>query len=602
MRIALKNTILTLLVYLLGLLAIGYWLNSELRSTVRTMMERTAYLIAEELEAALHDPIVDGLLHGDLESRTELRGIVDTAAARSDTLTSILVIDRTGKVIASDDESMSGQLFSPAESIFSNTVEPRYDSTFDRTFGPGVHRILFPLVRNNRLLGYLSMTLSNGPIDSLFERMHTHMLLIAALGPMVIIGLGLLLKRELTGISNGLGLLLDSGNDGTPAESALLHKDEFRDVRKAAVNINRELRQARDRAADTERELDMLSRTVEIGVMLIGPEQELMFANQTAEELVSGNHKESFNPCFEELKNNLSEAVESLRNKDVLTQRADVELNAGGVMRRLRVELHTLDTDKWRGCMLLLRDLGRVEALDKDLRAATHYRGLASLYAGAAHDLKAPFHAMLMNLEVLKLTLERAGELPDSDTEFQSKSLHYIEVVVKELERLNRFLNLLLSQTAPSADSGQRFHIEEVVRELITFLEPQAHLLGIDVELDFNDSPLVTVGNSGEIKQALLNILLNAIEAMPDSGKLRVHGERRRNTLAVSICDTGAGIPSTLQDKVFAMHFTTKDTGTGIGLYVSRSVIHRHGGEIRIDTRLGEGTCVVVTLPAVVPG
>lgn len=220
MRIALKNTILTLLVYLLGLLAIGYWLNSELRSTVRTMMERTAYLIAEELEAALHDPIVDGLLHGDLESRTELRGIVDTAAARSDTLTSILVIDRTGKVIASDDESMSGQLFSPAESIFSNTVEPRYDSTFDRTFGPGVHRILFPLVRNNRLLGYLSMTLSNGPIDSLFERMHTHMLLIAALGPMVIIGLGLLLKRELTGISNGLGLLLDSGNDGTPAESA----------------------------------------------------------------------------------------------------------------------------------------------------------------------------------------------------------------------------------------------------------------------------------------------------------------------------------------------------------------------------------------------
>ena len=167
----------------------------------------------------------------------------------------------------------------------------------------------------------------------------------------------------------------------------------------------------------------------------------------------------------------------------------------------------------------------------------------------------------------------------------------------EEVQRLNHSLTSLLTQTPRLAEASQRFDLCDLVQELAALLSPSAKAQNVTVETTIPDERLPIVGRRDRLKQALLNVAINGLEAMPEGGLMGIALRRDGETARIAVRDSGPGIPPEISRRIYAAHFTTKSGGTGIGLYVARSVITAHQGTIRLESTVGAGTTVDVTLP-----
>lgn len=230
------------------------------------------------------------------------------------------------------------------------------------------------------------------------------------------------------------------------------------------------------------------------------------------------------------------------------------------------------------------------DALETDLRTATRFRSLSTLNIGLAHDLRGALNNIVVNLELLKQAMHKGG----GDV---GQPQHYAVLIQQEVSRLNGYIQVLLNLTAPAKDSPGQLDLCTALTETMGLIRAQAKLQRVNMDMQLPERTIRITCRQVDLRQALLNIIINALEAMPEGGTLTVRITPRDTELGIEICDTGAGIPESLRERVFDMHYTTKDTGTGIGLYVARSVIHQHGGSIQIQNNFDAGTCFGITLP-----
>jgi signal transduction histidine kinase len=223
------------------------------------------------------------------------------------------------------------------------------------------------------------------------------------------------------------------------------------------------------------------------------------------------------------------------------------------------------------------------------------YRALARLYRTLGHDLKAPLNALTINLDLLKTSVTRYAPPEPLIRERQAR---YLKVLEDELARLNRSLVTFLAQAVPpTQETAQPFNLRELLMELISLIAPQARQQQVAVEVLLDERDMILEGQRDLLKQALLNMTVNALEAMPGGGRLTVKLETRMGRAVILLRDSGAGIKPEDVEKIWELHYTTKKTGSGIGLYVARSVIESFGGTIGVEAADGQGTCFTVSLP-----
>lgn len=427
---------------------------------------------------------------------------------------------------------------------------------------------------------------------ALFDRIYASVLLATLAGLASIIVIGALLQLQLKRMGAGLAALVEAVASGD-TQALTLQDDEFSAVRHAAGRLGNEIMAARGQAAQARNKLDAVANVFDVGVIVIAPGGSSDYINQIARQILIGDRPEGFEARFTEMYVELKEAIDKVCQDSAGARLANIELTTGkaGVTKRLRVELHPLSSPDNRGCLLIVKNRNLIDALDEDLRAATRARALSRLYAAAAHDLKAPLNAMNLHMEMLKRSLD-AG-----DTNARTRRQHYLEVIIQESARLNRLLNSLLEQGAPAAEGCTTVDLARLIDELATLLTPQARHQQVTFDVHLPVDAVWVFGNAGQLKQALLNIILNALECVTEYGRVGVSLRTEESSALIEIDDDGPGIPALLQASIFDMHFTTKETGTGIGLYVGRAVMERHGGEIRVQSRSGAGTRFILSLP-----
>jgi signal transduction histidine kinase len=239
-----------------------------------------------------------------------------------------------------------------------------------------------------------------------------------------------------------------------------------------------------------------------------------------------------------------------------------------------------------------------LDALETDLLLASQLRALARVYNAVTHDLKAPLNAMVLNLDLLQGALRRGEGTSEAEEGEQ-----YLAVLREELERLDRSLLALLSETTPAGRGREEFDARAMVREIERLLLPQARQQRVALEARLPGTALRIAGQRDRLKQAILNVAINALEAMSEGGELELRLEARPDEVLpdhaeVLITDSGPGIPEEMRQRIFDMHYTTKTSGTGIGLYVARSIVEAHGGEISVDSAPGRGSEFRLRLPA----
>src|SRR5262249_53801091 len=203
--------------------------------------------------------------------------------------------------------------------------------------------------------------------------------------------------------------------------------------------------------------------------------------------------------------------------------------------------------------------------------------------------LRAPLSAMMIHLDLLRESLA-GGDGQDGQE-------HRVEVLRNELQRLNRSLSETLTQTLPPTGQRDSFDLGEALGEIGTLLAPQARRQAVELQTRLPDAHVVLVGYRDRLKQSFLNIAVNALEAMPAGGRLTLEMEVDNTHASVRFVDTGRGIPADVLARIYDRDFTTKGTGSGIGLYVARTLVQMHGGDIQVESEEGRGTQVLVRMP-----
>ncbi|HID74850.1 MAG TPA: sensor histidine kinase [Planctomycetaceae bacterium] len=232
-----------------------------------------------------------------------------------------------------------------------------------------------------------------------------------------------------------------------------------------------------------------------------------------------------------------------------------------------------------------------VAANDVNQRLLDQYTEIARLAGGLAHEIKNPLSTIRLNMELL------AEDFSDSDNPRDRRVLAKIHIVQRECERLQQLLDDFLNFAKLRPLDLEPSSLNQQVKRALHFFAPKAREAGIEV-VDYLASDLPSVMLDGEaFHGALLNLLINAEQAMPEGGQLVVRTSAARDGVALDLIDTGCGIDERTCGQIFDAFFSTKRGGSGLGLPTARKIIEAHGGTISVQSEVGRGTQFTIWLP-----
>jgi len=221
------------------------------------------------------------------------------------------------------------------------------------------------------------------------------------------------------------------------------------------------------------------------------------------------------------------------------------------------------------------------------LDLATRLAAISRLTGGVAHEIKNPLNAIALRLELLR------AHLSEPDAAMAGE----IDILAREVLRLDRVVKTFLDFSRPLDVHLQDLDLGVLAREVTEFITPQAKLANIEVDFTAPSDPTPIRGDSDLLKQAILNLETNAMDAMSAGGRLRIWVEKAGDNLVLEVSDTGPGIPPELRDKVFQLYFTTKLGGSGIGLAMTYRAVQLHNGTISFKSEAASGTTFRLEFP-----
>lgn len=338
--------------------------------------------------------------------------------------------------------------------------------------------------------------------------------------------------------------------------------------------------------------LGALSRILRDGLVLLEPDGRVAYASPTASRLCGTTTPEELHELFAEWSPGIIETARAHDGAEAPVVSVERELD--GHTRRLELRIVDIDEDACEGYIVVIADRAARELLDAALRRANSIESRNALLQSILHDVKAPMNAMVLNLDMLQETLKTSSDEPLD----RKEALECVDVVRNEVTRLERLL-ATIGKTPARLETSERvrFDLRDLVRETVTLFRPQAQARRVELTPSVGSEPLLVFAFRDQISQAVINVVINAIEAMEGPGRVRVVLEDEGETAALRVVDEGPGIPPAIRELVFAAHVTTKPLGTGLGLHVTREVLTRHGGDISIQTEGGRGTRVTLRLP-----
>jgi len=223
---------------------------------------------------------------------------------------------------------------------------------------------------------------------------------------------------------------------------------------------------------------------------------------------------------------------------------------------------------------------------EEQLRRADLFSALGVISAGMAHEIRNPLGSIKGAVEILK-----------DDYRPDEANYEFINILLKETDRLNRIVQEFLDFARPTEPAFQSTDINEAIESVLLLIAQEANKRGVKMHKELDNALGTYSLDAGMIKQAFLNLTLNALQAMPQGGILTVRSGRQGDILEVKISDTGVGITEESRRRLFTPFFTTKKNGTGLGLVITYRIIENHRGSIEVVSEPGKGSTFTVRIP-----
>ncbi len=397
-----------------------------------------------------------------------------------------------------------------------------------------------------------------------------------------------------------------------------LADEDFKDLGTSFNALSQSVSTARSQLVEQARRAESVVERLEDAVAIVGPHGDVVFANPAMKVLlpalepgvsfaaaVPENH-----PC----RAIVEQALQVRASRGPLM--ADLPGGAGEARSQQQLMAHPV-TDQVRGfvgVMLVARNVGALSQLQTMLRYSRKLASLNRLLAGVAHEVKNPLNAMTIHLELLRQKLGRgtpviaaassgAGTVALSNTDDAASRkaldqlMSHVSIIGEEIRRLDHVVQGFLRFSRPEELQLEPVHVPALLQDIAEMVRPQAEQQGIIVQVEAQQWVSIQVDRA-MVRQALLNLALNAIDAMPNGGTLTLRARSIEDQMVeVDVVDSGAGIAPEHLGKVFDLYFTTREQGSGLGLSMVYRTVQLHDGTIEVESSPGRGATFRLRLP-----
>jgi len=539
----------------------------------------------------LHDPVqVAAAMEEVLQTDSELNALLDSAVGNSPTIYDAAITDARGQTLLHSNAAYFGKVLARREE-FSSIVNGGIRKQLKIIYGPAqVYDVRLPLLRDGKPFGEVRVGVSTVFLkDQVQERMRRALLLSGAvifICMVVAAAVANLALQPLAAISRRLDLI--SAGHTEPVEIPSQRSDEYGAVSTKIERLGRQMRDVKEVFSALKENLDQMMANLQDGVMLFTSDFRAVLVSASAERFV-GKTRSAMLGCHpSEIFSEDSPAgraiLAAIRTREPLSQE-EIEAEHG---RLIQISLDFIEEDGERiGALLTLRDTESVHRIEDEIELSRRLAAIGRLTSGVAHEVKNPINAIVVHLEVLRQKLKDI----DPDTR------RHMNVIGNEIHRLDRVVQTLVDFTRPVELRLAESDLNKLVGDVVMLASPAAEKHQVRIERQASQEPLPARVDADLVKQAILNIVLNGVQAMPEGGDLRIATRRDGDGGLITVRDQGPGIPEDIRDKVFNLYFTTKKDGSGIGLAMTYRVVQLHHGSVEFTSNDGHGTTFYLRLP-----
>jgi len=382
---------------------------------------------------------------------------------------------------------------------------------------------------------------------------------------------------------------VSAGNTEVVSDQEAGH-DEYGLVTLKIAHLGRQMRDAKEIFSALKDNVDQIMGNLQDGLMLFTRDARIVLVSASVERFLGRPRRELLGRMVREVfsaDSTLGALVLPSFDRRSPVPPRELEFPNG---KRVQISLDFIrEKGTQIGALLTMRDAESVRRIEDEIEMSRRLSASGRLTRGVAHEVKNPINAIVLHLQLLQGKLRQI----DPDTR------RHMDIIGSEIHRLDRVVQILVDFTRP-----RDLHLEET--DLRPLLEDGAMLAGPDaarhgviINCELPSEPLMVKVDTDFIKQAILNVVLNGVQAMPDGGQLTMLARREDEMVVTEIRDQGGGIPADVQDKIFELYFTTKKGGTGIGLAQTYQILQWHYGSVDFETEEGQGTTFRLRLPLV---
>lgn len=496
-----------------------------------------------------------------------------------------------GRALVHTSPSFLGKPLSPRED-FASVVHGSTWKQLKVIYSPlHVYDVRLPLLRNDLPFGEVRVGVETSFFKSELRPVINRALVSSAVSILVCMvlaaGLSNFALRPLAAISRRLDLI-SSGQMETP-EPAARRADEYGAVTSKIDRLGRQMRDVKEVFSAMKENLDQMMANLQDGVMLFTSDFKAVLVSASAERFVGKPRGDMLGCRPTEIFSDESRLGRVILEAFAAHHDAgqeEIELENG---RRVQISLDFIEEHGERiGALLTLRDSESVHRIEDEIELSRRLSAIGRLTSGVAHEVKNPINAIVVHLEVLRQKLNQV----DPDTR------RHMDVIGSEIKRLDRVVQTLVDFTRPVELRLTDTDLRKLVDEVLTLASPQAERHGIRIERNFDPEPLLVRVDVDLVKQALLNIVINGVQAMSEGGgALYVDAGRDGDGAAIIVRDEGPGIPAEIHSKIYNLYFTTKKGGSGIGLPMAYRVLQLHNGSLEFESIAGNGATFTLRIP-----
>lgn len=584
--------------------------EADARSAAQQVLHQAQNALGDAAEAgrapASSDaPDVRDYLQSVLEQSQGLNSEVDWVLAHYPAIYEVTIADGGGTALVSSDPSLLNSPL-PTRMPFYVLTRKNFLGQLRVIFGPSqLYQVQVPFeIRSSAgqaPYGEVRVTMEVGLLRAQIAPELRSAALLALGAVLLSTLLAGLLSRLMLAPLDAINLQLDSYSgdkfDAALARVTPAKGDELSQVRTKITRLGEQLRGVREIFSTLRENMQQVMAGLEDGLILFTHEGRAVLVSPVVEKFLGapadqilGRQAVEIFPPGHPLRRVLRLEGERL----LPVEAAEADLGAGNDQgpRHVGVTVHAVpeagsDSPENWGALITLRDLESRERIGSELETSERLSALTRITAGVAHEVKNPLNSMRLWLENLKESLP-----PDHGASTQA-----VRVLDNEIDRLDRVVKRFLDFTRPVEMHAEEVPLAPLLAQVAEVARPQTERAKVQVDLRLaSDVPPVR-GDAELLRQAVLNLVLNAVEAMPDGGRLTISLERRGDTALIMVSDTGKGIPPEQRKRVFQLFFTTRKAGSGLGLATTFRIVQLHNGSIDFVSEMGRGTAFRIELP-----